>query len=80
MNDAIRNKWLLRRQSRLRNNKYIQNRYIVGCDISQGFSNGAYVLFDKKRDAISYITTAKWKIKLGLLLARAIGWRIMMEK
>jgi len=55
----------------------IRNRYRVGYD-SYGNQQG-YALFDKKLQSFRYITNKKWKVRLGLLVAKLFGWQIVTE-
>jgi hypothetical protein len=57
----------------------VSNRYRVGYDSTSFGSQQAYALWDKKQDRLRYITNKKWKVKLGLLVARLFGWKIIVE-
>ena len=58
----------------------IGNRYRVGYDSISNGSQQAYALWDKKKNNLRYITNKKWKVKMGLLLAKLFGWQIVVEK
>ena len=56
-----------------------KNRYVVGYDEGVSNSNGAYVVFDRGFNTIRYATKKKWKVRLGLFIAKLLGWKIMKE-
>jgi hypothetical protein len=58
----------------------VSNRYRVGYDSVSDGNQKAYVLWDKKQNRLRYITNNKWKVKLGLLVARLFGWQIIVER
>ena len=55
-------------------------RYRVGYGPITDGSQQTYALWDKKQDRLRYITSKKWKVKLGLLVARLFGWQIIVER
>jgi hypothetical protein len=55
------------------------HRYRVGYDSVSDGSQQAYALWDKKQNRLRYMTNKKWKVKLGLLVARLFGWQIITE-
>ena len=57
----------------------VSTRYRVGYDSVSDGSQQAYVLWDKKQNRLRYITNKKWKVKIGLLVARLFGWQIIVE-
>ena len=58
----------------------VSNRYRVGYDAVSNGSQQAYALWDRKQNRLRYITNKKWKVKLGLLVARLFGWQIIVER
>ena len=58
----------------------VSNRYRVGYDSLSDGSQQAYALWDRKQNRLRYITNKKWKVKLGLLVARLFGWQIIVER
>jgi hypothetical protein len=57
----------------------VSNRYRVGYYSADFEGQQAYALWDKKQNRLRYITNKKWKVKLGLLVARLFGWKIIVE-
>lgn len=58
----------------------VSNRYRVGYDSISDGSQQAYALWDKKQNRLRYITNKKWKVRLGLLVARLFRWQIIVER
>lgn len=58
----------------------VSNHYRVGYDSVSDGSQQAYGLWDRKQNRLRYITNKKWKVKLGLLVARLFGWQIIIER
>ena len=58
----------------------ISNRYSAGYDSYSDGSQQAFAVFDWKTKRLRYITNKQWKVKLGLLIARIFGWKIITER
>ena len=56
------------------------NRYRVGYDSTSNGSQQAYALWDKRQNRFRCITDKRWKVKLGLLVARIFGWQIIVDE
>ena len=56
------------------------SRYNVGCDYGKGKSMHAYALYDEQKKKFLFITTKKWQVKIGLFIAKILGWNILQEK
>lgn len=58
----------------------ISNRYIVGYDSLPDGSQQCICFLDRAQNKLRYITNKKWKIKLGLFVAKLFGWQIFTDK
>ena len=53
------------------------NRYKVGHD--RNGSKEAYALYDAKQRSFVFVTRKRWKVQIGLFIAKVFGWAIMSE-
>ena len=58
----------------------MNNRYCGGVDFGTGESQGAFVLFDKKENAIKFVSNKRWQIRILLFLCRIFSITVMIEK
>ena len=68
------NKLIEKRLEQLRSDKYT-----VGYDSLSDGSQSAFALFNNHEDRFTYITNKKWKVKLGMFIARLFGIKIVRE-
>jgi len=58
----------------------MNSRYYGGVDFGTGESQGTFVLFDKKENAIKFVSNKRWQIRILLFLCRIFSITVMIEK